>query len=399
MTTETFQLPFQEQIDFLKQKVRLPTLTHRDISSRGHDRAFVVAGAMKADLLNDLHNAVNKAVAEGQSFKQFQDGFDDILGKHGWLNGTDKEYKAWRAKVIYQTNMRTSHAAGRYKQMTDPEVLKRRPYWRYRHNTVENPRIQHQRWDGLVLPADSQFWKINFPPNGYGCKCTVEAINERQLKAMGKTKPDDEPSYDDNRTDFLSAPGASWYPDLNKYPEPIATNYVAENMRDGVFDRWLSRIATQVDDEIAKPEYKGLSKEQTIEKLRKLDKREQYPVAVVPKAFQDLLGISTQVLMFSEYDAIKQAFSRLGDKNFSFDAYRDVQYILQDPNNIIRETKTGNEQMTVWLQRGDKSYMAVLQQTKTGKGLFLKSFRLADGEREVKRALVNAKGVLLYEKE
>jgi len=399
MTTETFQLPFQEQIDFLKQKVRLPTLTHRDISSRGHDRAFVVAGAMKADLLNDLHNAVNKAVAEGQSFKQFQDGFDDILGKHGWLNGTDKEYKAWRAKVIYQTNMRTSHAAGRYKQMTDPEVLKRRPYWRYRHNTVENPRIQHQRWDGLVLPADSQFWKVNFPPNGYGCQCNVEAINERQLKAMGKIKPDPEPAFDELRDGFNSAPGASWYPDLNKYPEQIATDYVAENMRDGVFDRWLSRIATQVDDEIAKPEYKGLSKEQTIEKLRKLDKREQYPVAVVPKAFQDLLGISTQVLMISEYDAIKQAFSRLGDKNFSFDAYRDVQYILQDPNNIIRETKTGNEQMTVWLQRGDKSYMAVLQQTKTGKGLFLKSFRLADGEREVKRALVNAKGVLLYEKE
>ena len=399
MTTETFQLPFQEQIDFLKQKVRLPTLTHRDISSRGHDRAFVVAGAMKADLLNDLHNAVNKAVAEGQSFKQFQDGFDDILGKHGWLNGTDKEYKAWRAKVIYQTNMRTSHAAGRYKQMTDPEVLKRRPYWRYRHNTVENPRIQHQRWDGLVLPADSQFWKVNFPPNGYGCQCNVEAINERQLKAMGKIKPDDEPAFDAVRDGFDSIPGASWYPDLNKYPEPIATDYVAENMRDGVFDRWLSRIATQVDDEIAKPEYKGLSKEQTIERLRKLDKREQYPVAVIPKAFQDLLGISTQVLMFSEYDAIKQAFSRLGDKNFSFDAYRDVQYILQDPNNIIRETKTGNEQMTVWLQRGDKSYMAVLQQTKTGKGLFLKSFRLADGEREVKRALVNAKGVLLYEKE
>ena len=395
----SFQLPFQEQIDFLKQKVNLPTATYKDIDSRQHDRAFVAAGAMKADLLNDLHNAVNQAVANGQSFKQFQDGFDDILGKHGWLNGTDKEYRAWRAKVIYQTNMRTSHAAGRYKQMTDPEVLKRRPYWRYRHNTIENPRIQHERWNNLVLPADSQFWKINFPPNGYGCKCDVYAINERQLKAMGKTKPDDEPSYDDNRTDFLSAPGASWYPDLNKYPEQIATDYVAENMRDGVFDRWLSRIATQVDDEIAKPEYKGLSKEQTIEKLRKLDKREQYPVAVVPKAFQDLLGISTQVLMFSEYDAIKQAFSRLGDKNFSFDAYRDVQYILQDPNNIIRETKTGNEQMTVWLQRGDKSYMAVLQQTKTGKGLFLKSFRLADGEREVKRALVNAKGVLLYEKE
>ena len=93
MATENnnFQLKFQEQIDFLQQKVRLPSLTYRDLNSRNHDRAFVVAGAMKADLLKELHDAVNKAVADGQSFKQFQDGFDDVLGKHGWLNGTDKE--------------------------------------------------------------------------------------------------------------------------------------------------------------------------------------------------------------------------------------------------------------------------------------------------------------------
>lgn len=395
-TEENFQLPFQEQIDFLKQKVRLPTLTHRDINSRGHDRAFVVAGAMKADLLSDIHNAIIKTAESGQSFKQFQDNFDDILGKHGWLNGTDKEYKAWRAKIIYQTNMRTSHAAGRYKQMTDPEVLKRRPYWVYRHNSTEHPRILHKKWDGLVLPADALFWKVNFGPNGYGCQCDAYAINERQLRAMGKTKPDDEPAFDAVRDGFDSIPGASWYPDLNKYPEPIATAYVSENMKDGVFDRWLLRIAAQVDDEIAKPDYKDLSKEKVIQKLRKLDQREEYPIAIIPEAFQKLLGVVTQVLKFSEYDAIKQAYSRHGDKNFTFDAYRDVQYILQDPNQIIRETNDGNEQMTVWLQRGKNSYMAVLQQTKTGKGLFLKSFRLANGEREVKRALKN--GELLYEK-
>ncbi|MCU4601869.1 phage head morphogenesis protein [Acinetobacter ursingii] len=396
MAVDQFQLPFREQLAYLKQKKTLPTATYKDIDSRQHDKAFVVAGAMKADLLSDLHRIVIDAAESGQSFNQFQDNFDDVLGKHGWLNDADKEYKAWRANVIYQTNLRTSHAAGRYKQMTDPEVLKRRPYWRYRHNSVENPRIQHQRWNNLILPADAQFWKINFPPNGYGCQCTVEAINERQLKAMGKTQPDDEPSYDDDRTDFLSAPGANWYPDLNKYPAPIATSYVKENMHDGIFDRWLSRIATQVAEEMTKQDYKGLAKEKVIQKLRKLDQGEQYPIAVIPEAFQKLLGITTQVLMFSEYDAIKQAFSRLGDPNFSFDAYRDVQYILQDPNHIIRETIDGNQQMTVWLQRGKNSYMAVLQQTKTGNGLFLKSFRLASGEREVKRALKN--GELLYEK-
>lgn len=395
----SFQLQFQEQIDYLKQKVNLPTESYKEISSRQHDRAFVVAGAMKADLLTDLHNAVNKAVSEGQSFKQFQDGFDDIIGKHGWLNDTEKEYKAWRAKIIYQTNLRTSHAAGRYKQMTTPEMLKLRPYWRYRHNSTEHPRILHKKWDNLVLLATDPFWKVNYTPNGYGCNCTIDAINERQLKAMGKSKPDDPPAYDGaERADFNSAPGATWHPDLNKYPEPIAKAYVAENMRDGVFERWLQRIAVQVADEITKPEYKNLPKDQVIQKLRKLDQREQYPIAVIPDVFKKLLGVTTQVLMFSEYDAIKQAFSRLGDQNFSLEAYQDVQFILQDPNQIIRETKEGNEQMTIWLQRGKKSYMAVLQQTKTGKGLFLKSFRLASGEREVKRALQNNGGILLFDK-
>ena len=246
-----FQLKFQEQIDFLSQKINLPTETHNEITSRQHDRAFVVAGAMKADLLNDLHQVVNQAIADGQTLKQFQDGFDEILAKHGWLNDADKGYKAWRARIIYQTNLRTSHAAGRYKQMTDPEVLKRRPYWRYRHNTVENPRIQHERWNNLVLPADADFWKINFPPNGYGCNCTVDAINERQLKAMGKTKPDDDPAFDDaGRQEFNSSPGASWYPDLDQYPEEIAKSFVIEEDYNGKMDTTYQWARKEMESDI-----------------------------------------------------------------------------------------------------------------------------------------------------
>lgn len=401
MATEpsSWQLPFQQQVDFLQQKVRLPTESYKDLESFQHDRAFVAAGAMKADLLNDLQGAIVKAAKDGTGLKAFQDDFDNIIGKHGWLQDEAKGYTAWRAKIIYKTNMSASHAAGRYKQQTDPEMIKHRPYLMYRHNTIENPRQQHVKLNGLVLRADDPFWRVYYPPNGYGCNCTVDSLNERQLAALGKKGPDETPGFEIDNKGFDSAPGATWHPDLNKYPFEVAKQYVKENMADGIFDRWLSRIAQQVTDEIAKPAYKGLGKDQVIKKLRTLDTREQYPVAVIPQKFQDALGISTQTLMFSEYDAIKQAFSRLGDKNFSFDAYRDVQYILEDPNHIIRETVDGNKQMTVWLQRGEKSYVAILQQTATGKGLFLKSFRLGGGERELKRALVNAKGELLYEKD
>ena len=53
-----FGLPFQEQIDFFRAKLNLPTDRWDDIWKAAHDRAFVVAGAAKADLLNDLRQAL-----------------------------------------------------------------------------------------------------------------------------------------------------------------------------------------------------------------------------------------------------------------------------------------------------------------------------------------------------
>ena len=48
-----FNTPFAEQIEFFRQKLNLPTEHWDDIMRETHDRAFVVAGAMKADLLDD----------------------------------------------------------------------------------------------------------------------------------------------------------------------------------------------------------------------------------------------------------------------------------------------------------------------------------------------------------
>lgn len=404
MATDTWQLPFAEQVDFLKQKVNLPTKSYKDMNARQHDRAFVVAGAMKADLLNDLHAAVNKAVGEGKSAKWFQDNFMSIVAKQGWSDFTgddSKEGRAWRARVIYQTNMRTSHAAGRYKQMTDPAVLKSRPYWRYRHNSVEHPRINHQRLNNLVLPADDPFWKRNFTPNGYGCQCTIDAINERQLKALGKDKPDTAPDFEIDNDGFDSIPGASWHPDLEKYPSAIAKQYVSENMQDGVFERWLDRIAEEVKSDLDTNAYddikrlKGYSaQDEATKKLlrQRLGNTEQYPVAVLDQAQQSMLGVETQVIQFSQYDAIKQAYSRDGNTGFDHSAYGKLQYLIDNARAIIRQDDT----MSVWIETElGKNYVAVLQQTKSGKGLFLKSYRLGSPN-EIERA--KKRGTVLFEK-
>ena len=189
-------LPFAEAIEYLKTKVPQATDHWDDIEGQAHDHAIIVAGAAKADLLTDLHQAVRKAQEQGTTLEDFRRDFDAIVGKHGWTGwtgeGTD-EGKAWRTKVIYGTNLRTSHQAGRLSQMR--AIQNERPFWRYRHNdSVSHPRPQHQAWNGKVLAADDPWWGSHYPPNGWGCRCYIETLAARDLKREGITvdeAPDD----------------------------------------------------------------------------------------------------------------------------------------------------------------------------------------------------------------
>ncbi|MDR2689955.1 MAG: phage head morphogenesis protein, partial [Azoarcus sp.] len=144
--------------------------------------AFVVAGATRADLLNDLRIAVEKGIERGATLEQFRRDFKAIVKRRGWTGWTGEgspDGIAWRTRVIWQTNLRTSFAAGRYAQLTDADVRAALPYWKYIHSDLAvHPRPIHKRWgdSGLTLPVDHPFWQTNFPPNGYGCGCRVVGV-------------------------------------------------------------------------------------------------------------------------------------------------------------------------------------------------------------------------------
>lgn len=182
-------LPFQEQIAFFRQKMNLPTAAWTDVLEGQHARAFVVAGAARDDLLTDLRGAIDKAIAKGTTLQEFRKDFDAAVAKTGWTYNGGRN---WRSKVIYDTNLRTSYMAGRYEQLQ--AVKAARPYWRYRHSeAVERPRPEHLAWDGLILSADDPWWSTHYPPNGWGCKCYVEPLGERQMERLGKSGPDAAP--------------------------------------------------------------------------------------------------------------------------------------------------------------------------------------------------------------
>jgi len=184
------QLPFNEAIRFFRSKVPIPTESWSDLWEGQHTRAFTVAGAMKASLLLDLQSAVDRAIADGVSLGQFRKDFDEIVARQGWAYKGGRE---WRTNIIYQTNLSTAYAAGRYAQMTDPDTLQNRPYWLYKHGDSRYPRPQHLAWNGLVLTADDPWWSQHYPPNGWLCSCRVFTLSKADLQRMGKDGPDPSP--------------------------------------------------------------------------------------------------------------------------------------------------------------------------------------------------------------
>ncbi len=190
---DAFDLPFQEAVDFFRQKARVPTSHWTDVWRIAHSHAFMVAGAASDALLADFQASIAKALEQGTTLAEFRRDFDTIVEKHGWsYNGAP----GWRARIIYETNLSTAYSAGRYAQQTTPEALKVFPYWEYVHSGSPHPRVQHLAWNGLTLRADDPFWASHYPPNGWHCGCRVRPVSRAGLGRMGKSGPDEAPEIE-----------------------------------------------------------------------------------------------------------------------------------------------------------------------------------------------------------
>ena len=182
MKPEGVPVEFREAIDYFTAKVKLPTNAWTDLWQEQHTKAFVVAGAVKRELLEDFNTAIASALKNGTTLADFRKDFDSIVKKHGW---TYKGNRGWRSRVIFETNMRTAYAAGRWQQIERTKKL--RPYLEYVDAGDDRVRPKHRAWNGLVYPVDHEFWLTHYPPNDWGCRCRVKTLSERDVRKRGLT--------------------------------------------------------------------------------------------------------------------------------------------------------------------------------------------------------------------
>ena len=66
------------------------------------------------------------------------------------------------------------------------------PNLEYRAVMDSKTRDEHRRLNGTILPINHPFWKSYYPPNGWGCRCSVVQTDKKRFKpdSIAGVKPD-----------------------------------------------------------------------------------------------------------------------------------------------------------------------------------------------------------------
>lgn len=214
----------QEAIAQLTQRFANPvgSFSWLDVWQAQHAQMFTVAKSAGYDILGDIITALDAAVKNGTTFETFAADLIPLLQAKGWwgrgpaldpLTGIETDAQLGsvrRLQTIYDTNMRVAFNAGRWAQAQ--RVKADRPYLRYLHTSSEHPRHSHLQWVGITLPTDDPWWQTHMPPNGWGCKCSVVTLSQRQFdmqRSAGTIRTDAPQTnyrqYVNNRTGQVSA--------------------------------------------------------------------------------------------------------------------------------------------------------------------------------------------------
>lgn len=186
-------LPPERAIEYFDAKGLRITRSWKSMVPAAHARAFTVAGVLKAEALQDIHSAMGRAIANGETFDEFKRGLKAKLKTQGWwgvptdpATGEILEGRAMtphRLRTVFQTNTQAAYMAGRYKAQL--ENADQRPYWQYVAILDSKTRPRHRSLNGRIFKYDDPAWGVIYPPNGYNCRCRVKALSAAEFEAEG----------------------------------------------------------------------------------------------------------------------------------------------------------------------------------------------------------------------
>lgn len=187
-----FDVAPEEAIDYFKRKRILTEKTFNKLDREAKAASFYISGIYREDLLTAFKSEITDALESGQSQKYVLKQFKDILDGAG-----HRELGDWHLESVFRSNMQSAYGVGRRKAMEETADLL--PFWEYSAVNDDRTRQTHRALDGIIYPANHEFWETHYPPWGFQCRCTVIArMDMPDDYDHVKPNADTTIAYDDN---------------------------------------------------------------------------------------------------------------------------------------------------------------------------------------------------------
>lgn len=379
-----FELKPEQAIEFLRQKRMLvDKIAKKQLLDSALARATTISRMSSLEMTKDIYSSLERAMAEGKPLAQWKKEFVKELERKGWVVGHDKKISRGidgklladpktgeyfgtprRLDTIYRVNTQAAYAAGRYQRMMDN--VDNRPYWQYSAVGDERTRPVHLSLNGLIYRYDDPFWITFYPPNGFNCRCTVIALDDRALarkgieqvgsseKSLVQVTRVDSKGNQEQTTGFQLADGRklmtdkgfdynvgrlSYKPNLDLYPEPLAHQFAKAEMTGAEFKLNYRQLEQAVVDfKKAQGIEKKLSGDQMVAVRDNLTRNVKFAAGRISQANQQLMASELGTVWLSDDTLIKQFNSRDG-QDFGLDEYALLPEVFFEPDHIIQDGK------------------------------------------------------------
>jgi len=210
---------FEEALAWFRARTPMTREEWDALDEKARQEAFTVSNVADAQIVADVWASLDRAISNGESLEEWKASVKDTL-LAAWQG--DVANPPWRMETIFRTNGLAAFNAGRLQQMSDPRVMRDRPYWMFDGVRDDRQTEVCERCDGVVLPADHPWWRTHYPLLHFNCRSQIQNLTSDEAAAHGIriSPPSVEAMPGFGEMPAFTAAGA-WRPDTSDLPGPI----------------------------------------------------------------------------------------------------------------------------------------------------------------------------------